>query len=175
MNLTRIVIVVAGHLLMSTAAMAENPTELSETYQDWVVRCSSIAGAQQPVTFCEMSQELRHADSGQRVLAIGIQDDGSGNAGVATVIAPFGLRLSNGLGILVQGRQIVKTPFETCLPTGCIARFVIDAEALEAFRRGAAAEIAVTANANGEDVLIDVSLLGFTAAWDRLRNLSNSG
>ena len=173
MTIRRVIIILIGYLLMSTSSIAETPSELvSETYQDWIVRCSSIIDNGKAVTFCEMSQDLRHSESGQRVLAIGIQDGGSGDSGIATVIAPFGLRLSSGLDILVPGRERIKTPFETCMPTGCIARVAFDQETLEAFKRGVSADIVVTANASGEDVTINLSLAGFTAAWNRLRELS---
>lgn len=158
-------------LLISAAAapaQEEGPDTLTERYRDWVVRC---VGAGAVGRSCEMTQELRQRDSGQRVLALAVQR-GEGDAGQITAIGPFGVRLAEGLALAEPegGAVLAELPFVTCMPDGCIAARTIDAPLLEALRAGTAIEARLVAMSS-ETVRLSLSLMGFTAAWERLGTL----
>jgi invasion protein IalB len=153
--------------LVASVAEAQ-PEQFSESYGDWVVFCGPILPEAPQANRCEMSQELRQDGTDQLVLAISIQVDEDGAAGRAMIIAPFGLRLANGLRFVMEEREIAAASFETCLPNGCISRTVLTSEAINAFRQGSDARVITTANSNGAEVPIGISLAGFSAAWDRL-------
>lgn len=144
------------------------PDQLSETYRDWVVRCDPSQSTFGSSAGCEMSQDLRQEGTGQRVIAIGIQVIDETSEGLMTVVAPFGLRLSDGLRITKNETNLATTEFETCLPTGCIARLPLLPNILTAFQQGSSANVTMTSNFDGDDVSISISLIGFTAAWERL-------
>lgn len=162
---------------LATPALAqdEGPSALSETYRDWSVICQSqqatgADGSAVEQRVCEMTQQLSMTETGQRVIAAGIQRDGAGN-GAVTFIAPFGLLLSAGLRIEVAGAEPQGMGFLTCLPDGCVARDVLTAETVVAMRAGESAVIRMTA-LSGEDLTPALSLAGFTAAWNRLGTLA---
>lgn len=147
---------------------AEGPDQLVETYRDWVMRCvqAQPQDAAPAGRVCEMTQELSHTDSGQRVLVAAVQATGTGTAAL-TLIAPFGLRLGEGIVIRVGGQDMATIPFRTCLPQGCIADMELDGAALDQLRMGAEGQVVMVTD-GGQDLSLTVSLAGFSAAWSRL-------
>jgi invasion protein IalB len=115
-----------------------------------------------------MTQELRQQDNNQRLLALGLQ--ASENGGALTVIAPFGLLLSQDIKIEIANVQVAAVPFRTCLPGGCIATTWLDATSMAAFAKGAEAVVVMTSTTR-QQLRITISLNGFSAALNRLRAL----
>lgn len=155
-----------GETMAQTAS--EAPTSLTETYGDWVVRCVSPAateGQPAPARICEMTQELQQQQTGQRVLAVSVQKAESG--GRLTVVAPFGLLLSEGVKLSVGETPVAALGFTTCLPAGCIAVSDLEAAALDTLKAGDQAVVEMT-DTNAQPVKVNLSLKGFTAAWNRL-------
>lgn len=149
----------------------ETPSSLTETYGDWVVRCvSPVApeGQPAPARVCEMTQELQQQNTGQRVLAVSVQKTESATR--LTVVAPFGLLLSEGVKVSVADVALVSADFKTCLPAGCIAVSDLDEAALTALAAGDQAVVAMVGT-DTQPVNINVSLKGFTTAWNRLKGL----
>lgn len=160
--------------LSSTPAMAQQsgPDVLSETYRDWVVVCQT-ADAQndgQGIRVCEMKQELRQQESGQRVLSVALRPEEDAGAAFLTLITPFGLRVAEQIQISVDEVPVLETPFQTCLPQGCIVQTRLDQAAIDALQRGEAAVVSLPTT-SGDQFRITISLLGFTAAWNRLSDL----
>jgi invasion protein IalB len=159
-------------LLLAAPAVAQNspgPDTLTETYRDWLVRCAAPAGGERQ---CEMVQEVRErADNGRRVLSLALQRTGD-DAGQITAIAPFGLRLSEGLGIRIDEADPPQRtiPFLTCVADGCIAVAELEPELRALMEDGSALEAVVYA-VSGEPVRIGLSLAGFLDAWARLGTL----
>lgn len=150
---------------------ADGPDQLVETYRDWVVRCvqAQLQDGTSAGRICEMSQELSQSENGQRVLAAAVQATGNGSAAL-TLIAPFGLRLADGIMISVGGQEAAAIPFRTCLPQGCIADTQLDSAALDQLRLGNEAQVVMVAD-GGQELALTVSLAGFAAAWSRLEAL----
>jgi invasion protein IalB len=162
--------------LQAQETTAEAPTSLTETYRDWVVRCVTPAAAVEgqtasPVRICEMTQELRQQDSGQRVLALSvIRSADDANTASLTLVSPFGLLLSAGIQIEVSEAALLDMAFRTCLPAGCIALSDLTADQISVLAAGETATVILT-DTNGQTLRLDVSLAGFTAAWNRLKDL----
>jgi len=156
---------------MGQAQTAERPTSLTETYKSWVVRCATptaVEGQEVPARICEMVQELRQKKSGQRLLAMALQRNEKGAS--LTFIAPFGLLLSAGLKVAVDGAVVAQGGFRTCLPRGCVSAINLAPEALDKFIAGETATITMQ-NTNGRELSLTLSLAGFTAAWNRLKEI----
>lgn len=154
-------------------APQEGPTALSETYQDWVVNCQQV-GAKPDGTVtrsCQMIQELSQKNNNQRVLLVSIVPEVDGAVPRATIIAPFGLKLSQGLGLFVGDDNIATAPFATCLPAGCVAYLDLDSAMLDTLQKGEVVNIVSQPLQSEEPLVIAVSLAGFTAAWKRLNAL----
>lgn len=169
----RAVIAGLGFALMGGAAMAQDtvgapPDRLQETYRDWMVRCATVTEAAGGAAgrICELSQELFEAESGQRVLSAVVRRDVDGAAALS-LIAPFGLRLADGVGLVVDGSVLARIPFRTCLPQGCIATATLDAEALAGIAAATTAEVELVTD-GGAALTLSLSLAGFTDGWGRL-------
>ncbi|WP_309085981.1 invasion associated locus B family protein [Chelativorans sp.] len=165
----------AGALMITSVAAQEavqvqTPTTLSETYDSWTVQCANRSEGEQTRRVCQMSQELLQQESRQRVLLFAISKEGE-NAAKATVIAPFGLMLSEGLRIEINETELVRGAYRTCLPAGCVVEFDLPEAAIDQLGAAEAATVFMTAN-TGQPVTTDISMKGFSAAYQRLVALS---
>lgn len=145
------------------------PSTVTETYDAWTVNCVSVDAAGEPLErqLCEMSQQLQQQDSGQRVLNVVLQPDGD-DANLV-ILTPFGLLLSGGVQIDVEEGQVAVLAFRTCLPAGCLARGTLTDEEVGLLRRGSIAQIQMT-SADEDPFIVEISLAGFTNAWNRLQD-----
>jgi invasion protein IalB len=159
-------VIASNGLRAQETAAAALPDALQETYRDWLVRCEIAADA---ARLCSMSQELTQMQSGQRVLSVALRRGADGTAAL-TVIAPFGLRLADGVAIAVDGAALLAIPFRTCLPVGCVATTELDATTIDSLGAGTAAEVTLVSD-GGEALPLAVSLAGFANAWARLGTL----
>ena len=183
-----------GPLPATAQTGGDGPDLLVETYRDWVVRCAPVApaqgvapaaDAQPPARLCEIAQELGQADSGQRVLQLEFQADGDGAR--LTVVAPFGLRLADGVGLALsdtpptaeglaaatgQATPFIVIPFRTCLPQGCIAEAAMDGAMLAELGAGAGLLVILTTD-DGALATLPISLAGFSGAITRLTALQD--
>ncbi len=154
----------------ATQTADDGPDTLVESYRDWVVRCSAAEGEGANGTRqCEMAQEIRQrGEGGRRVLSMAVQR-GTDDAAQMTLLGPFGVRLSEGLSLRIDDAEApqVRIGFLTCVPDGCIAAAPLPPELAAALRGGSTLEAEMMA-LNGETVRIGLSLMGFTAAWNRL-------
>lgn len=162
--------------LAAGAVLAQNdgPDRLSENFRDWVVNCETFAAdaATNPgERLCEMVQQIDHQESGQRVLAFSLRINDAGDP-VAVLVAPFGLRLSEGLRVRISGEQVAQFGFETCLPEGCLVIAPMEANLVAQMQSGTDGSV-VMVSRQGEALGIPISLMGFTAGLERLRALSS--
>lgn len=161
--------------LPAAAQDSEGPDRLNETYRDWVVQCVTQAVSQPQedagsARVCEMVQQLTQRDSGQRVLTMGLQRTADGGTAM-TVIAPFGILLRDGVTIRVGDDDLFQLEFLTCMSNGCIANADLGSDAVAAMERGSAATVRMS-TLQGQALDLEISLMGFTAAMNRLRSLN---
>lgn len=159
----------------ATLAQSTDPDSLREGFRDWSVNCETIpadAATNPGQRVCEMVQQINQQESGQRVLAFSLRINAEGNP-VAVLIAPFGLRLSEGLRLQIGEEQVAQFGFETCLPEGCLVIAPLQDDVIEAMQAGTDGTV-VMVSRQGEALGVPVSLMGFTAGLARLRALSGS-
>jgi invasion protein IalB len=160
------------HLVAQEAAPA-GPTQLSETYDAWTVQCANTTQGEQKTRTCQMSLELIQQESRQRVMLFAINSAKSPFSAKATLVLPFGLLLSDGVRIEMEEKEVARGTFRTCLPAGCISEMELGDDLVEQMRTGEKLTVVVTAN-NGQATRMDVSLVGFGNAYQRLVDLLNS-
>lgn len=135
---------------------------------DWLFRClKAEEGAVDP---CQLYQ-LLNDENGNSVAEISMFPlPGSGRAAAgATIVAPLETLLTQQLTISVDGGAARRYPFTFCNTAGCVARVGFTDEEIAQFKRGNVAKITmVPAAAPEEQVILDVSLTGFTAGFDNL-------
>jgi invasion protein IalB len=137
-----------------------------EEFGDWALRCiKSDAGSPDP---CNLYQLLTN-DDGVAVAEFNIfrLPEGQRAAAGATVVVPLETLLTQQLTIAVDGANPRRYPFTFCNRAGCVARVGFTQEEIDEFKRGVRATVRlVPAAAPTEEVILDVSLSGFTAGYD---------
>lgn len=134
---------------------------------EWTIRCIRAGEGKDP---CEMYKLL--ADEGDTPVAeltMVPLTNGQVAAG-ATLVAPLETDLMDGLGFQVDSGEMRGYPFSFCAPVGCVARLGFTAEELAGMKSGSTATVQLLPFGGDPEtpVRLDVSLAGFTAAFDEL-------
>lgn len=150
------------------ADLAPGQPYVRGTSGDWAFRCLKAQDGQTDP--CQLYQLLKDAE-GNDVAEFSIfplPNSGRAAAG-ATIVAPLETLLTEQLRIAVDGGQTRTYGFTFCNPAGCVARVGFTAEEIAQFKRGNAATLRmVPAAAPDQEVLVTLSLSGFTAGYDEL-------
>lgn len=136
-----------------------------EEFTDWALRCVKSEAESDP---CQLYQLLRDAD-GNAVAEISMfpLPDGSRAAAGATIVVPLETLLTQQLTLTVDGTNARRYPFTFCNLAGCVARIGFTDDEVAQFKRGASATLRmVPAAAPDEEVLLNISLSGFTDGFD---------
>ena len=135
---------------------------------DWLFRC--LKSPEGEVDPCQLYQLLQDSE-GNNVAEISIfplPDSGRAAAG-ATIVAPLETLLTQQLTLSVDSGEARRYPFTFCNTAGCVARVGFTAEEVAQFKRGNTATLRmVPAAAPDQEVVLTVSLSGFTAGYDGL-------
>lgn len=136
-----------------------------EEFGDWSIRCLFNPDGGDP---CQMYQLLSDAD-GNDVAEFNMfpLPEGGNAAAGANIIAPLGTLLTQGVTMSVDGGAARRYPFTVCNANGCVARVGFTADEVAQFKSGNAATLIVVPFGNPDaPVSLNVSLTGFTAAFD---------
>jgi invasion protein IalB len=140
---------------------------IAETSGDWSLRClKTETGTAEP---CQLYQLLKDGD-GNNVAEISMFPLPENNRAAvgATIVAPLETLLTEQLTLSIDGGAPKQYPFTFCNPAGCVARVGFTAEELAQFKRGRAATLRmVPAAAPDQEVLLNISLTGFTSGFDK--------
>lgn len=158
---------------LGPAGTQDDAKRISETHGDWLVVCGAPPQASQKEAggrSCFMRQDQKR-ENGQRLLAMEMRRSADGGA-IGTLLMPFGILFSKGITPRVDDHpRMGALAFRTCLPAGCLAVFPINPQSLKRMRKGTALKLGITTVGN-KKLTFSVSLRGFTAAFERLRELS---
>jgi invasion protein IalB len=84
-----------------------------------------------------------------------------------TIVVPLETLLNEQLQLSVDGTSTRRYPFTFCNRAGCVARVGFTAAEINQFKRGNAATLRMVPAASPEDeVILNISLSGFTAGYD---------
>ena len=131
---------------------------------DWELRCEGENN-------CFMYQLTRDQDLNPvaEISIVTLPEGGQATAGV-TVVTPLGTLLTEGLLLQVDSGRATQYEFGWCTRAGCFARFGLTATELDNMKRGNTARLRIVAvSAADRPVLLNVSLTGFTAAYNALQ------
>lgn len=136
-----------------------------EVFGDWALRCiKAEEGERDP---CNLYQLLTNED-GVAVAEFNLfpLPEGQRAAAGATVVVPLETLLTEQLTIAVDGQNARIYPFTFCNRAGCVARIGFTQAEVDQFKRGSVATVRlVPAAAPDAEVVLDVSLRGFTAGF----------
>lgn len=151
-------------------AQPAEPEVVRTVHGDWTVICTPDKSR------CAMEQLGRTA-SGESALSMQIeklpqpQDTPNGKvSAMANILTPLGVLLQEGLKLQVDSSETLGSPFFICHPRGCVVRSPISDGLLNSLKRGAKARLGYDAVIEGQpqSISVEVSLSGFTAAFDAL-------
>lgn len=136
-----------------------------DVFGDWALRC--IKAEEGATDLCNLYQLLSNED-GVAVAEFNIfpLPEGQRAAAGATIVVPLETLLTQQLTIAVDGQNARRYPFNFCNRAGCVARIGFTQEEVNQFKRGSIGSVRlVPAAAPDSEVIVDVSLTGFTAGF----------
>jgi invasion protein IalB len=139
---------------------------IRESFGDWSLRCLQAEEGQDDP--CQLYQLLEDAD-GNAVAEISMFPLPAGQpaAAGATIVAPLETLLTEELVISVDGAATRRYPFTFCNRAGCVARVGFTQEEVDQFKAGSSASLTIVpAAAPDQDVVLSISLTGFTVGYD---------
>lgn len=145
-----------------------DPTQpyVKETIVDWDLRCVQPPEGEER---CQMYQ-LMNDDQGTPVAEFSLFKLPEGGRAVAgaTVVVPLETALQQQLTITVDSGSARRYPFAFCNQIGCYARIGLTAQDIASFKAGSVAKVTLAPFvAPNEKVIVNMSLSGFTAAYDK--------
>jgi invasion protein IalB len=158
---------VTGAALAQAPAAGQQQAQnqvLKATHGDWEIQC--LEGTET----CAMQQVGNTAD-GERALLVtvqrlaGVTADERPVPAAITVNTPIGVLIPYAIRVRVDEGNIAQVPLMRCVPESCVARAPMAEEAIAELKRGSKATFAYFLQ---EEVLVEISLNGFTAAYDAL-------
>ncbi len=156
---------VGAALLLSggvSPALAQSETAASA----WTTACSSQA-RDAPVV-CIMEQPVILSETGQRFASLRITSADPAQPATLILQLPLGLAIQSGVALQVDALDPVPIPLTTCEVEGCFASTSLGAD-LEAALKAGSTAIARFENLANQAIEVEFSLVGFTAAYDRLQ------
>lgn len=147
-------------------------TQVGETYelrkiQSWNLRCVRAENGNDP---CRLHQLLRdEQDTPVAEINFFTVPEGGKIAAGASVITPLETLLTEQIRLSVDAGKARFYPFRFCGQVGCVSRMGFTADELAQFKRGANAQIVIVpATAPNTEVVLKISLAGFTAGFEAL-------
>jgi invasion protein IalB len=144
----------------ATAAPAAT-TPAAGGNQNWLKVCDPLPDGQQA---CIMRQVV--LANGQFVGSFLLRDDpGQESRLLAVAAVPLGVLLPFGLTWQIDGAKPIRVPYMLCDPTSCATQLVINEQYVNSLKKGNTLKLTAK-NRQNQDLTIEITLSGFTAAYD---------
>jgi invasion protein IalB len=151
------------------AAPAEGAaaTNAAAPQQNWLKVCDPLPDGKKA---CIMRQVV--LANGQFLGSFLLRDDpGQESRLLAVAAVPLGVLLPFGLTWQIDGSKPVRVPYMLCDPTSCATQLVINEQYVDSLKKGSTLKLTAK-NRQNEDLTIEITLAGFTAAYDGEASLS---
>ncbi|WP_420392696.1 invasion associated locus B family protein [Acuticoccus sp.] len=128
----------------------------------WVKICNTDPAANKEL--CLITQELR-TNSGQFLASAAIREF-TGEARKSMLLSvPVGMVIRPGVQLQIDGGEPEKAEYQICFPNACYAERAIDQAFIERLKAGGKLRL-VAYNQQGKQVRFDLTLIGFTSAYE---------
>jgi len=144
---------------------------IKEEFDDWKILCTVVAEGKN--ANCRLYQVLEDGNGGAvaELSILALSEKAQAVAGV-NFVSPLGTLLTAQVGMRVDAGKAKRYPFSWCEPQGCVTRFGLTKPELDNLKKGSKAIMTIVAAAAPKNPLaLNVSLKGFTAAWNALKDL----
>lgn len=146
-------------------------TTLGEKFGDWQQVCQKVS---EKDLLCGNVQEVKTKE-GKLALwaAFGYFQANTGPVLILRlpydlIDPPAGFRVGNGMQIAIDGSGQISVPVEICAPGGCQLGMILEDKFVAALKGGNKLNITVPLS-TGQTATINLSLKGFTAAYDAMK------
>lgn len=159
-----------GATSAGAAGLPNGATTLNETYNAWRVVCQATTKDTQTEVSCMVVQVLTRKGSNTPAFVLRLQPSGNGDA-EGRMVLPLGVALAEGVTMKIDdAAETAPNPYSTCLRSGCMVPVKWSAKTVAGLKLGGTLTVTATA-LNGKKVGFQVSLKGFSAAFDRAAKL----
>jgi len=134
-------------------------------HADWQIRCETPPGAQNEQ--CALMQSVIAEDRPNMGLTVLVLRTADQKFRLMRVIAPPGVLLPAGLGLLIDQTDIGRAGFVRCIPIGCVAEVILRDDLIRQLRNGQTATFSIFQTPE-EGIGFLVSLKGFAEGLDKL-------
>lgn len=129
--------------------------------QNWLKVCDPLPDGQQA---CIMRQVV--LANGNFLGSFLLRDDpGQESRLLAVAAVPLGVLLPFGLTWQIDNAKPVRVPYMLCDPTSCATQLVINEQYVNSLKKGSTLKLTAK-NRQNQDLTIEITLAGFTAAYD---------
>ena len=138
-----------------------------DTFGDWELRCTKVPeGQHEPCLMYQLLRDTKNNVAVSEFTMFNLPEGQQATAG-ATIVTPLETLLTKQLTLAVDGGPTKRYPFTWCSSIGCYARIGFSDADLASFKRGAKATITIVpVQAPTQQVTLEVSLKGFTKAYE---------
>ena len=147
---------------------------VEEQHGSWFVICQQPAGQELE---CTMTQPVLN-NQGTPAATVNIFPVTDSNlfTAAAVILTPLGTNLENGISLAVDSNSPRRYGFKFCLVDGCLARIGLLKSEVGSMKAGSVWRMVLYEGENVDNPLIfDMSLTGFTNAFDRLVQVVEEG
>ncbi|MGX1097878.1 invasion associated locus B family protein [Amorphus sp. MBR-141] len=154
-------LLVAGAIAVASA-ISPVQAQTEQTDNAWVKVCNTDPNTNKEV--CLITQEIR-TDSGQFLASVAIREISGEERKVLLSAVPVGMLIQPGLRVQIDGGKQAQARYSICFPNACYAEMVVDAAFVTQLKAGGTLKL-TTLNQQAKPVNFDVTLKGFTSAYD---------
>ncbi len=165
-GLIALIILVTAGVQMDTANAQLAGGKVKATIGAWQISCGRPPGSK--VEKCAAVQSVTAEDRPNVGLTVIFQKSLSNNKQMLLVVAPLGVLLPTGLGLIIDGKDVGRVPFLRCGKIGCFAEAVVPKELGKKFQNGKTALFTIFQTPE-EGIAIPIALNGFTKALKNIK------
>lgn len=151
----------AAILLVPSAFAAKDGDKI----KDWTVACEKDKD-KKPTDRCFIVQTVVNGKDNP-VLQMSAGYLKSSNKPAAFLTLPLGVSLPAGISLKIDEHEPVRTQYERCIPSGCVAGLMLTDELMKALKGGT--QIKVQVYDGDKPVTMPISLKGFGPGFDGLK------
>lgn len=134
-------------------------------FGDWDLRCETPPGASKQQ--CALVQRVSAEDVPGLNLIVLVMKLNEGKQRLMRIIAPLGVLLPTGLGLMIDETKIGNTGFARCNTHGCIAEAILDDKLIDQLKAGKTATFIVHETPE-KGVGLPIALSGFKEGFVKL-------
>lgn len=160
------VLLLAGAFALAAGSQPGLAEDFVGKYGDWDMRCETPPGASKQQ--CALIQRVAAEDVPGLNLIVMVLKLNDGKNRLMRIIAPLGVLLPTGLGLMIDETKIGTTGFSRCNPHGCIAEAMLDDKLIDQLKGGKTATFIVHETPD-KGVGLPVTLAGFKEGFAKLQ------